>query len=319
MSGPARAMTIDRHDVFASRPVNSQDWRFSLKYAIDRVVAVLTLLILIPVLLAIALAVRVSSRGPVFFRQRRVGLGGRVFDLYKFRTMVDQPTDPGFALANGVAPGGVEGTDRRTGIGRLLRATCLDELPQLVNVVRGDMSLIGPRPERPEFSRRFAAEIPGYADRHRVRCGITGWAQANGLRGQTSIADRVAYDNYYIDNWSLWLELRTLALTVIEVLRLRDGRTATSIRPAEVHGSTDANRQASIGPRRQPALGTAGAHWPVPRPDVILVAVERPASRTHCEQPARQRSVRFRATVCLTPRLRAGCPPSLVAAQGGAG
>jgi hypothetical protein len=109
-----------------------------------------------------------------------------------------------------------------------LRATSLDELPQLVNVLKGEMSLIGPRPERPEFAEQFAREIRAYDDRHRVRAGITGWAQANGLRGQTSIADRVEFDNYYINNWSPGLELRTVALTFAEVARLRDSRPVAS-------------------------------------------------------------------------------------------
>jgi lipopolysaccharide/colanic/teichoic acid biosynthesis glycosyltransferase len=234
-SQSAATKTLTRAHAFASHRDNAGDWRFALKYAIDRVLALLMLLVLTPVLLAAAVAVRLSSAGPIFFRQRRVGLDGRVFEVFKFRTMAEQPVDHGFALPDGVAPGGVEGTDRRTGVGRWLRASSLDELPQLVNVLRGEMSLIGPRPERPEFSRRFAAQVPGYADRHRVKCGITGWAQANGLRGQTSIADRVAFDNYYIDNWSLGLELRTLALTLVEVLRFRDGRASAAGLPVATH------------------------------------------------------------------------------------
>jgi lipopolysaccharide/colanic/teichoic acid biosynthesis glycosyltransferase len=197
-------------------------WTIRVKHGVDRVIALLVLLTLAPLLLAIVVAVRLSSPGPVVFRQRRVGQGGREFELYKFRTMVNGPALGPHALPAGVAPGGVEGTDRRTWIGRWLRAASLDELPQFINVLRGDMSVIGPRPERPDHAKRFALEIPGYIDRLRVKCGITGWAQANGMRGQTSIAERVAYDNYYIDNWSLGLELRTVALTVVEVLRFRD-------------------------------------------------------------------------------------------------
>src|SRR5205823_4592683 len=145
-----------------------QGWRFALKHSIDKTVALVALLVLAPLMLAIALAVRLSSHGPVLFRQRRVGRNGRTFDLYKFRSMMQAPSDRPFDLADGVAPGGVEGTDRRTRIGRLLRASSLDELPQLLNVLRGEMSLIGPRPERPEFSAHFAEEISGYADRLRV-------------------------------------------------------------------------------------------------------------------------------------------------------
>jgi lipopolysaccharide/colanic/teichoic acid biosynthesis glycosyltransferase len=163
----------------------------------------------------------------VIFRQRRVGRDGSVFELLKFRTMLTG-SDEGFTLRAGVAPGGIEGADRRTRIGRWLRASSLDELPQLVNVVKGEMSLIGPRPERPEFAEQFAREIQGYDDRHRVRSGITGWAQANGLRGQTSIADRVELDNHYIKNWSPGLELRTLALTFAEVAQLREARPVTA-------------------------------------------------------------------------------------------
>ena len=127
-----------------------------------------------------------------------------------------------FELPAGVAPGGVEGEDRRTPVGTVLRRTSLDELPQLLNVLRGDMSLVGPRPERPEYVERFARDLVRYRDRHRVKSGITGWAQVNGLRGQTSIADRVEWDNYYIQNWSLRLDFRIIALTLAEVLRFRD-------------------------------------------------------------------------------------------------
>jgi lipopolysaccharide/colanic/teichoic acid biosynthesis glycosyltransferase len=196
--------------------------KLTLKHGIDRVIAFLVLVVLAPLMIAIAVGVRLSSPGPVLFRQRRVGRGGREFDLYKFRTMRDEPADARFELPAGVAPGGVEGSDRRTSIGRWLRASSLDELPQFLNVLRGEMSIIGPRPERPDYAKRFALTMPGYIDRLRVNAGITGWAQANGLRGQTPIADRVAYDNYYIDHWSLRLELRTVILTGVEILRFRD-------------------------------------------------------------------------------------------------
>jgi lipopolysaccharide/colanic/teichoic acid biosynthesis glycosyltransferase len=157
-----------------------------------------------------------------------VGRDGRVFDVLKFRTM-REPTSAapdGFELPPGVAPGGIEGEDRRTPFGRWLRDSSLDELPQLLNVLRGDMSLVGPRPERPEYVERFARDLVRYRDRHRVKSGITGWAQVNGLRGQTSISDRVEWDNYYIKNWSLRLDLRILALTVAEMLRARDSATS---------------------------------------------------------------------------------------------
>ena len=119
-----------------------------------------------------------------------------------------------FMLGGDTAPGGVEGADRRTLVGRLLRRTSLDELPQLFNVLRGEMSLIGPRPERPEFVELFRQDIARYGDRHRVKSGITGWAQVHGLRGQTSLAERVEWDNYYIAHWSLGLDLKILALTL---------------------------------------------------------------------------------------------------------
>jgi exopolysaccharide biosynthesis polyprenyl glycosylphosphotransferase len=203
--------------------VNPRGWQFGLKHAIDRAAALCALMVLAPTMLAIALAVRLDSPGPVLFRQRRVGRDGRPFDMLKFRTMrIDGTGEPFFEPEDGLAPGGIEGEDRRTRVGRILRDHSVDELPQLLNVLRGEMSLVGPRPERPEFTARFSEDVNRYEDRHRVRSGITGWAQVHGLRGQTSIEDRVEWDNYYIQNWSLGLDLQILGLTVAELLRPHD-------------------------------------------------------------------------------------------------
>ncbi len=209
--------------------VNPQGLQFAIKHAFDRVLALVLLIVLSPVIACAAVAVRLSSPGPAFFSQRRVGRDGRVFDFYKFRSMrvVPEQEQEGtesasaldFLLAGDIAPGGVEGEDRRTAVGRFLRKTSLDELPQLFNVLRGDMSLVGPRPERPEFVELFRQDIMRYGDRHRVRSGITGWAQVHGLRGQTSLAERVEWDNYYIAHWSLGLDLKILALTVVALFR----------------------------------------------------------------------------------------------------
>jgi exopolysaccharide biosynthesis polyprenyl glycosylphosphotransferase len=211
--------------VLSLHPTNPRSWEFAIKHALDRTVALAALIATAPLLVAIALTVRATSPGPILFRQRRIGRDGRAFDLLKFRTMREPDSAVAFDLPSGCAPGGVEGADRRTPLGRFLRESSLDELPQLINVLRGDMSIVGPRPERPEFVERFASEVNRYQDRHRVKSGITGWAQVHGLRGQTSIADRVEWDNYYIQNWSLSLDLRIMLLTVAEVLRL-SGDTA---------------------------------------------------------------------------------------------
>jgi exopolysaccharide biosynthesis polyprenyl glycosylphosphotransferase len=205
--------------------VNPKGWQFALKHACDRVMAVTLLVVLSPLMLLTALAVKLTSSGPVLFRQRRVGRDGRPFDLYKFRSMRNPlPREPGGPrsmafLARDTAPGGVEGEDRRTPVGRVLRRCSLDELPQLINVLRGEMSMIGPRPERPEFVELFNDDVTRYGDRHRVKAGITGWAQVHGLRGQTSLAERVEWDNYYIANWSLGLDMKILALTMVALFR----------------------------------------------------------------------------------------------------
>jgi lipopolysaccharide/colanic/teichoic acid biosynthesis glycosyltransferase len=157
---------------------------------------------------------------PIFFRQPRFGLDGREFEMLKFRSM-RAPLEPLVLpdLPADTAPGGIEGDDRRTRFGTFLRRTSLDELPQLLNVLRGDMSLVGPRPERPDFARLFERNVYRYGDRHRVKSGITGWAQVHGLRGKTSLSDRVEWDNFYIENWSLWLDVKILLMTVCAVGR----------------------------------------------------------------------------------------------------
>lgn len=205
--------------VLGIRPLDPKGWQFRIKYALDKPVALLGLIALSPVMLLLAIAVKLSSPGPILFRQRRIGQDGQVFEMLKFRSMHIPSEDVEYVPPPGFAPGGIEGPDRRTPIGRFLRRSGLDELPQLINVVRGQMSVVGPRPERPEFAIAFGNELARYTDRHRVKSGITGWAQVSGLRGQTSLVERVDLDNYYIRNWSLSLDLKIALLTVPAVLR----------------------------------------------------------------------------------------------------
>ncbi|QZT65443.1 sugar transferase [Mycolicibacterium austroafricanum] len=206
--------------VMVLRHTDPKGWHFAVKHLTDRVVAALGLLVISPLFVTLALLVKFSSPGPIFFGQDRIGRDGKVFQCLKFRSMrAADPAAAAFTVREGAAPGGVEGEDRRTWIGKIMRKTSLDELPQLVNVLRGDMSLVGPRPERPEFVDLFQMQIRRYGERHRVKAGITGWAQVHGLRGQTSIADRAEFDNYYIENWSVRLDIRILLLTVLAVMR----------------------------------------------------------------------------------------------------
>jgi exopolysaccharide biosynthesis polyprenyl glycosylphosphotransferase len=219
-------------------PTNPRGWQFAVKHGFDRLFAFTALVLLSPLMLACALAVRLSSPGPILFRQRRVGRDGAEFMMLKFRTMRGDPSQSGEADArwaaqirgesaesaqSGIGTAGppARPVSRTTSVGRVLRTLSMDELPQLLNVLRGDMSVVGPRPERVGYVREFERVVHGYGDRHRVRSGMTGWAQVNGLRGQTSIADRVEWDNYYIQNWSLGLDMRIIAMTVSEILRFR--------------------------------------------------------------------------------------------------
>jgi Undecaprenyl-phosphate glucose phosphotransferase len=182
-------------------------WDQVLKRGMDILVAGSLLLVLGPGLGLIALLVKLTSRGPVLYRQERMGLDGRTFSMLKFRSMrVDAEVETGAVWARSADP-------RRTRIGAFLRATSLDELPQLWNVLKGEMSLVGPRPERPVFIQEFRKRIPRYMLRHTVKAGMTGWAQVNGWRGDTSLEKRIEYDLYYIQHWSLWLDLKILWLT----------------------------------------------------------------------------------------------------------
>jgi exopolysaccharide biosynthesis polyprenyl glycosylphosphotransferase len=204
-------------------PTSPHSIQFAVKYAIDRVAALALLVLLSPLLLVLTLAVAISLGRPILYRQDRVSLDGRRFNMLKFRTMVhaphDEVTEERFDPE--VAPGGVEGADRRTRVGTFLRKWSLDELPQLINVLRGEMSLVGPRPERPGYVEYFREHVRRYDGRLRTKAGITGWAQIHRLRGQTSIADRVEWDNYYIENFSLWLDFKILLRTIPEALKGR--------------------------------------------------------------------------------------------------
>jgi exopolysaccharide biosynthesis polyprenyl glycosylphosphotransferase len=257
--------------------VDPKGWQFAIKYALDRIVGALVLLALSPLLALLAILVKVSTGGPILFRQPRVGLDGHEFDMLKFRTMKGSPDSQGEGDAEwaeqilggsalevapsveAIAAGGAAAkasarsaasvaaraetagaepaataatpphaqgngratpaVDRRTRVGRLLRRLSLDELPQFWNVFNGDMSLIGPRPERASYVRQFEPVVYRYGDRHRVKSGITGWAQVHGLRGKTSLSERVEWDNYYIAHWSLGLDVKILLLTFAALFR----------------------------------------------------------------------------------------------------
>ena len=189
-------------------------WNQVIKHAFDLTAASMGLILISPLLAAIALTIRYTSpEGPVLYKQERMGLDGRLFKMLKFRTMVlDAESESGARWA-------VEDDPRRTRLGALLRKSSLDELPQLWNVLRGEMSLVGPRPERPEFIREFRKQLPGYMLRHKMKAGITGWAQLNGCRGNTSIEKRLDYDMDYARRWSLLFDFKILALTLVRLLR----------------------------------------------------------------------------------------------------
>ncbi len=186
-------------------------WRAALKRAFDLLVSSAGLVCTLPLLALLALIVKIDSSGPVFFRQKRVGLDGRVFKMVKFRTMIKEAEKETGAVWS------PPNDQRVTRSGRVMRRLSLDELPQLWNVITGDMSLVGPRPERPEFVDSFKEKIPRYMLRHRVKTGMTGWAQVHGLRGNTSLDKRIEFDIYYIQNWTFMLDLGILWRTLLKL------------------------------------------------------------------------------------------------------
>jgi exopolysaccharide biosynthesis polyprenyl glycosylphosphotransferase len=204
---------LDGLPLLTMHDVALRGWRRTVKRLIDIAISGTALVFLSPFLILAAVLVKLESPGPAFYVQVRMGLDARPFPILKLRSMrADAERDTGAVWATREDP-------RRTRLGRFLRRASIDELPQLVNVLLGHMSIVGPRPERPEFVREFQRQIPRYMERHREKSGLTGWAQVNGLRGSTSIDERTKYDLYYIENWSLSFDLKIMALTVLQFVR----------------------------------------------------------------------------------------------------
>lgn len=200
--------------LLAMRDVALRGWRLTLKRIVDVILSGILLILASPFLLLVAFIVKIDSRGPALFTQVRMGLDAKPFPMFKYRSMrMDAEKDgPGWTTEN---------DPRITRIGRFMRRTSLDEFPQFINVFLGHMSLVGPRPEQPAFVEQFREMVPRYMERHREKAGITGWAQINGLRGDTSISERTKYDLYYIENWSLWFDFKILILTALRFFRDR--------------------------------------------------------------------------------------------------
>jgi Undecaprenyl-phosphate glucose phosphotransferase len=208
MAARAKVLSLDGIPLISLGHTPLEGWNRTLKRTMDLTISSAGLVVLSPLFAILAILIRLDSKGPIFFRQERLGRDGRRFMQYKFRSMVEnaeEKTGPVFAK---------EDDPRRTKIGAFLRRNNLDELPQLFNVLKGEMSLVGPRPEREFFVDKFKEGIPRYFLRHKVKSGITGWAQVNGLRGDTSIAERTKYDLFYMENWSLAFDIRIILLTL---------------------------------------------------------------------------------------------------------
>jgi len=202
---------LDGLPMLTVRDVALRGWKLAVKRAMDMVMSGLGLIILSPFMLSMALLIKLDSKGPVLYSQVRLGLDGKPFPMLKFRSMrvdAEQGTGPIMATAD---------DPRRTRIGRFLRGTSIDELPQLINVFLGDMSLVGPRPERPVFVEQFGHVVPRYMERHKEKGGMTGWAQVNGLRQDTSIIERTKYDLYYLENWSLLFDIKIILRTFLNL------------------------------------------------------------------------------------------------------
>ncbi len=211
MAGDLNVDDLGGTPLVTVRDIALRGWKLSAKRALDLFGASVGLVLLSPLLLLTALLIRLESPGPVFYSQERMGLDGRPFPMIKFRSMrSDAETQgPGWT---------VENDPRVTRVGKVMRKTNWDEIPQLVNVLLGQMSLVGPRPERPVYVQEFRETIPRYMERHREKAGMTGWAQVNGLRGDTSIPARTAHDLWYVENWSMWLDIKIILRTVWQTI-----------------------------------------------------------------------------------------------------
>lgn len=211
MAGDLNVDELGGTPLITVRDIALRGWKLSLKRGMDMLVAFFGLVFLSPLLLLTAFLIRLDSKGPIFYIQERMGLDGHPFPMIKFRSMrVDaEQTGPGWTVAD---------DPRRTTLGRIMRSANWDEMPQLINVLLGHMSLVGPRPERPVYVQEFRKQIPRYMERHREKAGMTGWAQVNGLRGDTSIAERTSYDLWYIENWSIWLDIKIIIRTLLMIV-----------------------------------------------------------------------------------------------------
>jgi exopolysaccharide biosynthesis polyprenyl glycosylphosphotransferase len=215
MAGDLNVDDLGGTPLLTVRDIALRGWRLSLKRSMDIFGSFFGLVFLSPLMLLTAVLIRLESKGPVFYVQERMGLDGRPFPMIKFRSMQ--------ANAETDGPGWTQVDDpRRTRLGKIMRRTNWDEIPQLINVLLGQMSLVGPRPERPVYVEEFRQHIPRYMQRHREKAGMTGWAQVNGLRGDTSIAERTAFDLWYVENWSVWLDLKIILRQLMQIILRRD-------------------------------------------------------------------------------------------------
>jgi exopolysaccharide biosynthesis polyprenyl glycosylphosphotransferase len=215
MAGDLNVDDLGGTPLLTVRDISLRGWKLTVKRGLDIVGSAFGLIFLSPWMLLTALLIRLESVGPIFYTQERMGLDGRPFDMIKFRSMRTdaEVSGPGWT---------VENDPRRTRLGTILRKTNWDEIPQLINVLLGEMSLVGPRPERPMYVQEFRERIPRYMERHREKAGMTGWAQVNGLRGDTSIAERTSYDLWYVENWSLWLDIKIIIRQVVNIILRRE-------------------------------------------------------------------------------------------------
>jgi len=216
MTSRIRIQDVEGVPFIKIKEIPLSTWNRITKRGFDLAVSAIILVLALPLDVILAIIIKLTSPGPVFFVQQRIGLDGKTFDLYKFRTMRSDAEDStGPVRAR-------KGDNRVTPIGRILRRTSLDELPQLWNVLKGQMSVVGPRPERPFFVEQFRGKIPRYLERHRVKSGMTGWAQVNGLRGDAPIDERTKYDIYYVENWSLVFDMKIILKTIRAVVFGKD-------------------------------------------------------------------------------------------------